>query len=128
MDLHTISDPSEVVALHKRIADQETREAQLRSDYNHLKQLYEQFPYGYQSLDGNGCLVEVNQAWLDTLGYTSEEVIGRNFSEFLHPDDQNHFKEYFPRFKAIGEVLGAEFEMIKKDGSTLLVAIDGKIG
>jgi len=32
--------------------------------FNSLKQLYEQAPFGYKSLDKNGCLIEVNQTWL----------------------------------------------------------------
>ena len=70
----------------------------------------------------------MNQAWLTTLGYTRDEVIGKNFADFLHPDWVDHFRVNFPRFKAIGEVLGVEFEMRKKDGSMILVAFNGKIG
>ncbi|MBU8911405.1 MAG: PAS domain S-box protein, partial [Desulfobacterales bacterium] len=52
---------------------------------------------------------------------------GKSFGDFLHPDWKDHFKENFPRFKAIGEILGVEFEMIKKDGSLILVSFHGKI-
>jgi len=97
------------------------------SEAAHLKQLYDHAPFGYQSLDENGCLLEVNQTWLDKLGYCREEIIGKNFSEFLTPDWQDHFKEYFPRFKAIGETLGTEFEMLRKDATTFLASFDGKI-
>jgi len=93
-----------------------------------LRHLYERAPLAYQSLDNDGCFIEVNQAWLDILGYAKDEVIGRNFSEFLHQDCRNHFKQNFPRFKAIGEVQGVEFEMVKKDGTTILVSLHGKIG
>lgn len=103
------------------------REVPLHASSEHLKQLYNQAPFGYQSLDENGCLIEVNQTWLDKLSYTRDEVIGRNFGDFLHPDWQDHFKEYFPRFKAIGETLGTEFEMVRKDGTTFSASFDGKI-
>ena len=90
--------------------------------------LFDRTPLSYQSLDIEGNFLEVNRAWLESLGYSREEVIGRSFADFLHPDWVAHFKENFPRFKAIGEVLGVEFEMRKKDGSTILVAFNGKIG
>lgn len=105
----------------------EAKEACLQADYERLKQLYEQAPLAYQSLDSEGCFIEVNQAWLETLGYTREEVIGKNFGAFLHPDWREHFKENFPRFKATGEIVGVEFEMVKKDGSRILVSFHGKI-
>jgi two-component system, cell cycle sensor histidine kinase and response regulator CckA len=84
-------------------------------------------PMPYQSLDEQGNFLDVNQTFLDVLGYTREELIGKNFSEILHPDWRDHFRENFPRFKAVGEILGVEFEMVKKDGSTILVFFNGKI-
>jgi PAS domain S-box-containing protein len=83
-------------------------------------------PLAYQALDGEGHFIEVNSSWLETLGYSYEEVIGKPFSEFLHPDWKEHFKENFPRFKAVGEVMGVEFEMVKKDGSFIIVSFNGK--
>jgi PAS domain S-box-containing protein len=110
----------------------------IESEYKHLmevsqeneslfKRLYEKAPLGYQSLDENGHFLVVNPTWLDTLGYAKEEVIGKSFADFLHPDWRDHFKENFPRFKSIGEVLGVEFEMVKKNGDPILVSFTGKI-
>jgi PAS domain S-box-containing protein len=79
--------------------------------------LYEGARIGYQSLDENGNLIEVNPAWLNILGYSREEVIGKSFSEFIRPEHKDHFNEHFPRFKAVSEILGDEFEMVNKDGS-----------
>ena len=79
---------------------------------------------GYQSLDETGCLVEVNQAWLDLLGYAQkEEVLGRSFGSFLTEEYQALFCERFPRFKEAGETHGVEFEMLRKDG-TQIVCLD----
>ncbi len=110
------------------ITERKTSEEQTREAVNRFEILFENAPMSYQSLDENGNFLEVNKTWLAVLGYDREEVVGRNFSEFLHPDWQDHFKENFPRFKAVGEVLGVEFEMKKKDGSYILVSFHGKIG
>ncbi len=128
MDDQRHADFSELAFLKRRVTALEAQERQLRSDCEHLRQLYEHAPLSYQSLDEKGCLVIVNQAWLDTLGYTREEVVGRDFSEFLRPDRREHFHDSFSRLKATGKILGVEFEMIRKDGSTLLVTFDGKVG
>lgn len=121
--------PTEIIAsLEKRLAAMEAEKVNLVTENISLRQLYEQAPLPYQSLDSTGCFIEINQAWADALGYAKEEVLGRNFGDFLHPDWKDHFKENFPRFKAIGEILGIEFEMVKKDGSTTLVSFHGKIG
>ncbi len=125
---HGPADSSELNFLRNRVAELEAAATDLGRDYVHLKRLYERAPLAYQSLDEEGNFIEVNQAWLDSLGYTREDVIGRNFAEFLHPDWRAHFRENFPRFKAVGEVLGVEFEMAKKDESFLLVSFHGRIG
>jgi len=93
-----------------------------------FERLFEMTPLGYQSLDESGNFIEVNDAWLKKLGYSKEEVIGKNFSEFLVPEWQQHFADIFPRFKAVGEVLGVEFEMFRKDGTVIRVSYTGRIG
>ncbi len=102
-------------------------ERALRASEDRFRVLFEKAPMPYQSLDGDGCFIDVNHNFLETLGYRREEVIGRNFADFLLPEWKAHFKENFPRFKAVGEILGVEFEMVRRDGSSLLVAFDGKI-
>lgn len=123
-----LSGSPETAVLLRRIAELEADNLSLKQENEHIRQVFERAPLPYQSLDEDGCFLTVNQTWLDTLGYSRNEVIGRNFGEFLHPDWQNHFLVNFPKFKAIGEVLGVEFEMARKDGSFLLVSFDGRIG
>ena len=118
----------EVVELRKEAEKRLQAEEALRKSEKKFKLLYEQAPLGYQSLDKNGCFLEVNQAWLDTLGYTREEVIGKSFADLLHEDWVEHFNRNFPRFREIGEILGVEFEMRKKNGSFITVVFNGKIG
>ncbi|MFO7910975.1 MAG: PAS domain S-box protein [Desulfotignum sp.] len=120
--------------LEKRVQELEKIESNYKSSEKGLqkteyllKLLYEEAPLGYQSLDENGHFIVVNKTWLEALGYAKEEVIGKSFADFLHPDWRDHFKENFPRFKSIGEVLGVEFEMVKKNGDLILVSFTGKI-
>ena len=116
------------VEAEKRIAELKRYEAALSESEQRFKLLCRLTPIPYQSLDENGDFIEINESWLEALGYGKEEVIGRNFGDFLHQEGKVHFKENFPRFKAAGEIPGVEFEMFKKDGSTIRVSINGKIG
>ncbi|MDP3481572.1 MAG: PAS domain S-box protein [Desulfoprunum sp.] len=118
---------SEVLAGRQFEKTVRQQEEYLRESEAKFRLLFERTPVSYQSLDIDGNFLEVNQAWLETLGYTRDEVIGRSFADFLHPDWVEPFRENCPRFKALGEVLGVEFEMRKKDGSTIMVAFNGKI-
>ncbi len=104
------------------------REAVFTERENRFRLLYDRAPLSYQSLDAFGRIIEINQAWLDTLGYTRQEVLGRSFADFLSPEWQDHFKQFFPRFKAIGEILGEEFELVRKDGTIIIVSLTGRLG
>jgi PAS domain S-box-containing protein len=103
-------------------------EESLRKSERKFKLLYDRAPLSYQSLAENGLLVDVNQTWLDTLGYTRDEVLGKSFVDFLHSDWKGQFKEKFSLCKSVGEALGVEYEIVKKDGSTIFVSFTGKIG
>ncbi|MFW5734865.1 MAG: PAS domain S-box protein [Oceanidesulfovibrio sp.] len=121
----------ELRSARERIAELESELAALRrstlQEVERLELLYNKAPLGYQSLNEQGNFLEVNQTWLDLLGYTRDEVIGKNFSEFLAPEWRDHFRENFLRFKAIGEILGVEFELVCKNGSQIIVSFDGRI-
>ncbi|MGC8658763.1 MAG: PAS domain S-box protein, partial [Desulfomonilaceae bacterium] len=75
-----------------------------------------------------GHLLEVNQTWLDTLGYSRDEVIGRWFGDFLAPGFQEHFEVNFSRFKSAGEIRDVEFDMIRKNGTRINMGLAGKVG
>lgn len=118
--------PQVIVAIDD-ISSLKRTEDVLRASEERFQLLYQQAPLGYQSLDAEGRFLEVNQAWLDQLGYSREEVIGRWFGDFLAPEMADLFRQRFPRFKDVGEIHQLEFEMIRKDGTPITVAFDGKI-
>ena len=117
-----------VKELEKELARCVKNEKSLKDSQERFHLLYERAPLAYQSLDEKGRLIEVNTAWLDMLGYSREEVIGRSVAEFLSKVWRAHFKQNFPRFKSVGEVLGVEFELRTKEGIPILVSVNGKIG
>ena len=54
--------------LEKEAAANKRTEEDLRERESKFRLLYERAPLGYQSLDENGYFVDVNEAWLETLG------------------------------------------------------------
>ncbi len=128
MDNQEQSDDETIALLEEKIAAIEKQANRLFAENTVLRQLYEQAPLSCQLLDENGCLLSVNQAWLDDLGYDQADVTGRDFSHFLLPDWRGHFKELFADLKATGEVLGGELAIRKKDGDSMFVSFNGKMG
>lgn len=109
------------------ITDRNRAEEALQESEERFHALFEQAPLGYQSLSEDGCFIEVNQAWLETLGYDREEVLGKWFGDFLAPEYVEAFRQRFPLFKAAGSI-HSEFEMIHKNGERRFIAFEGRIG
>ena len=102
-------------------------EADLRRSEEKFRRLYEKAPLGYQSLDEDGIIREVNQTWLDLLGYSRQEVIGRWFGDFLPPGSLETFLEKFAAIKGSGEVCNLDFELMRKDGARISVSFSGRV-
>lgn len=114
-------------ALQNELKERNLAEKALLESEERFQMLFNQAPLGYQSLNIDGNFIEVNQQWLDTLGFTREEVIGKWFGDFLSPDYRDGFRKRFPLFKSQG-FIHSEFEMVHKDGHKLFIAFEGKIG
>lgn len=105
----------------------ELYEALKRSEEKY-RMLYENAPMPYQSLDENGCFLEVNPAWLETLGgYTKEEVIGKSFSEFIHPDSLHDFRKNLAAFKKTGKAENNVYKLRTKNGEYIDASFKGCI-
>ncbi len=92
-----------------------------------FREMFDNAPMPYQSLDEEGRFIEANEAWLEVLGYSREEVIGKWFGDFLAPEFVDAFRQRFPMFKAAGKI-HSEFEMLHKNGNRRLIAFEGRVG
>ncbi|HOY63208.1 MAG TPA: PAS domain S-box protein, partial [bacterium] len=99
----------------------------LNADGATFRMLQDTMPLGYHNLDENGNILNVNKEWLSFFEYEMEEVIGRNFSEFLSPDIKDIFKSRFEGFKRAGIVKNVEFTVVKKSGRTATVSFNGVV-
>lgn len=102
----------------------EMRELLKQSD-ERFNELYNKAPLSFQSLDLHGNIVDVNQQWLDTFGFSREEVVGKHFKDFISPVYGEVFPEKFSQLLKTGQ-LQCEFEMRQKNGSYLFIAADCK--
>ncbi len=102
-------------------------EQELKASTEKFQVMYDNAPLCYQSLDINGCFLDVNPTWLTVLGYTGEEVLGNSFIDFLHPDWKQNFKINFPAFKKCGFVNDVQFKIRHKNGSYLHISFAGRV-
>lgn len=92
-----------------------------------FRELYENAPLGYQTLDRSATILNVNQEWLNALGYTRDEVVGQHFGRFLTAESKRALSENFEKFRNDGSISDVEYELICKDGSHLIARFNGRI-
>ncbi len=94
-----------------------SEEAMLRASVE-IRDLYNNAPCGYDSLDANGVVVRINDTELRWLGYSREEVIGKlNIVDLFSEKSKLPFEETFAEFKRTGVLHDLEIELVRKDGS-----------
>ncbi|WP_350334978.1 PAS domain-containing sensor histidine kinase [Coralliovum pocilloporae] len=83
-----------------------------------FEKLYRKTPALMHSIDGEGKLLEVSDAWLDAFGYQREEVIGKKSSDFLTPESRElAVNVILPRFFEEKECWNTPYKWVRKDGS-----------
>jgi PAS domain S-box-containing protein len=98
----------------------------LRRTADEMRDLYQNAPCGYHSLDADGVIVQINATELRWLGYEREEIVHRRkLTELLPPRCCAEFEAAFASLKARGRVRDLRLDFRRKDGSvftTLLSA------
>ena len=116
-------DGKRALSIVRNITEQKVAESALKESEEKYRDLYLKTPVMLHSIDHEGRLISVSDFWLEKLGYTKEEVIGRKSFEFLTPESQKKFYEYFPVFKERGEMFDLQYQMVKKNGEIIDVLI-----
>ncbi|MGZ5599038.1 MAG: ABC transporter substrate-binding protein [Methylobacter sp.] len=108
------------------ITDRKLAEQALQNSEIRFRQMFEYVPIAYQSLDIEGCYLDLNDKTADMLGYKREELLGRCFGDFWIDTAKEKFPIVFDNFKTTQHV-SSELQLLRKDGRTLTVLIDGRI-
>ncbi|MBU1145363.1 MAG: PAS domain S-box protein [Firmicutes bacterium] len=113
-------------AFTKDISDRMNKEKQLKSSEERFQVLFNEAPLGYQSLDINGLIIDVNQKWAEILGYKKEEVIGNPFINIVCKE---YIDEFYRKFELLKEKqrVYCELEIIHKLGHRVLISFDAVI-
>lgn len=108
----------ELAAAEARAAKQRLEE-QLRSAEERYRSTVEQAPIAIANAGRDNRFFSVNQRFCEMLGYREEEMLGRPFTDFIHPDDVAACAEWSRQLLAgeIHEVRRHIRRYIRKDGT-----------
>jgi diguanylate cyclase (GGDEF)-like protein/PAS domain S-box-containing protein len=85
--------------------------------HDRLRVMYEQTPALLHSIDAEGRLLHVSDAWLARLGYRREDVIGRPSVDFLTEASRQRAREQaLPALFATGRVDNVPYQLVTRDG------------
>jgi PAS domain S-box-containing protein len=94
-----------------------------REEYYHI--LFNLSPSGILLEDEKGIILDANPAFCQSLGYTREELIGKNVALIVHPDFVDTIKEKTKRLIG-GEYLKNVVRSLRKDGSYSYMELNEK--
>ena len=92
-----------------------------------LHRLYHDTPAMLYSLDGSGRLIAASQLWLDRLGYTRDEILGRNPREFMTPASREAFLQVRQGYWSAGGCRDHACQFVRADGSVIDVLMSAVV-
>jgi len=92
-----------------------------------FRQLFEDSPLPYQSLDMNGCIVDANAAWLEMMGMDAGSAIGRSFGELMDESEWRKFMHMFPSFIKHGVLDNLQLTISHSDGTPIDIELNGRV-
>jgi PAS domain S-box-containing protein len=91
--------PPDMVMVHTEdITERRRAEEALRESEERFRSIVEATNEWIWSMDLEGRITYSNPAVENILGYSPEELMGRNGEEYLHAEDRRYFEEAFPYF------------------------------
>jgi diguanylate cyclase (GGDEF)-like protein/PAS domain S-box-containing protein len=101
-----------------------TTSRRLEESGKRSRDFYQSTPALLYSIDSQGHLLHVSQAWLDLLGYDRENVIGKDFFTFVVSDHVEQIRaEHFQQLEELGQIRDINYHLLDANESIIEVAI-----
>lgn len=100
----------------------------LQQSERRYRSLYQHTPAMMYSCDESGRILMANDVWLNTMGYSQLEVIGRAAIDFLEPESaQRQLNEQFPRLLEVGSCQNVRQQLVTKSGELIDVLMSAAL-
>lgn len=86
--------------------------------------LLQSIPAMLHSIDDAGVIIDISQRWLEILGYSRSEVIGRKSTDFLTEESRSYaIENVLPEFFRTGRCMDIPYQIVARDGRILDVLL-----
>jgi two-component system NtrC family sensor kinase len=125
LDLDEHDEPVGFTGFITDIGERKRVEGALRVSEERFRLLYDDAPVGYHEIDTEGRIVSINKTECDLLGFSREEVIGREVFDFIAPEFREQARVGFPeKIRGDHPLRTIERTFETRDGRRLSVAIE----
>jgi len=119
----------EYVTIRVDITEQIKKQEQLNKALHFLAKskfltnIYENSLGLFRTIDLDGYIIECNQSYVDSLGYTKDEIIGQSIYDHVPEELIPNLRKTFQKWKTTGNVTNSEIFLRRKDGTTFPVSL-----
>jgi PAS domain S-box-containing protein len=109
---------SAINLLNNEIASRRHAEDSLRISEKKYRDLYNNAPDMYHTLNKDKVIIDCNETESAMLGYRKEEIIGRRITDFLTEDSKLLTEQYFSELKKGHFLKNMKSTFVRRDGTT----------
>lgn len=114
-------------ALHEEISERKISEKALKCSETRFRQIYDKAPLMMVSLDPKGTICSVNAKCTQGLGYSRDELLGKQIEVLVSEDMRPAFPEILTTLWRVGDIQDCSSRLLKKDRTPIEALIDGVI-
>jgi PAS domain S-box-containing protein len=107
-----------ILSAARDITEYKAAEETLRQSEERFRSLFESAPDFIQLLDPQGLILLANPEACRRLGFSSGELVGRPFEDFLSSESRQRFREHFSELLAKGGQR-AEYDIVQRTGEII---------
>ncbi len=117
-----------VAVFSRDVTDQKEAESALLLSEMRFREIYDNSPVMMHSINREGVFLNVNKKWLEVLGYTREEVIGRRLDLIMTPESARRaFTDILPGYWEAGKITDVSYQYVRKDRTVIDVLLDSTV-
>lgn len=120
--IQELTEMRRIVSVLEKLVDEHKKvEDDLRKNNAILQDFMDNANDLIQSITQDGRFLYVNRAWLETMGYSEDEISNLNIFNIIHPDCIPHCMTIFQDIMAGGIVSNIETIFVAKDGTSIML-------